>query len=320
VFASSSPRGIRHYLKDFSVFHVNGEQRSSDREELLNAFRDAPKGLITNARCLTEGIDAPAVDMVAFIDPRQSKIDIVQATGRAMRKSDRTNKTVGYIVVPLFIDSESEDDIEKEFQGGKFEEIVAVLNALQEQDDDLADIIRTLREERGRGEVFNPRALGEKIEVLGEFVALELITNSIDIRIVDRLGSNWDEMYGRLVLFQTKTGHCRVPKGYVTDNGYRLAVWVHRQRGDKEAMNPVRRQRLEALPGWSWDPLSDQWEEGFSYLKQFSERQGHCRVPKSYVTDDGYWLGQWIGTQRKNKEAMNTVRRQRLESLPGWSW
>jgi predicted helicase len=226
VFASSSPRGICRYLRDFSVFHVNGEQRSSDREDLLHAFRDAPKGLITNARCLTEGIDVPAVDMVAFIDPRQSKIDIVQATGRAMRKSDRTNKTIGYIVVPLFIDSESEGDIESEIQGSKFEEIVAVLNALQEQDDDLADIIRNLRVDRGRGEVFNPLVLEDKIEVVGEFVALERITTSIDIRIVDRLGSNWDEMYGRLVLFQTKTGHCRVRHSYKTDDDYRLGGWV----------------------------------------------------------------------------------------------
>ena len=113
--------------------------------------------------------------MVAFIDPRQSKIDIVQATGRAMRKSDRTNKTLGYVVVPIFIDSESEDDIDGRNQGSGFEEIVAVLNALQEQDDDLVDIIRTLREDRGRGEVFNPRALREKIEFIGKFVSLEKI-------------------------------------------------------------------------------------------------------------------------------------------------
>lgn len=66
------------------------------------AFAEAPKSLITNARCLTEGVDIPTVDMVAFIDPRQSRVDIVQAVGRAMRKPRRvTTKTVGYVLVPL---------------------------------------------------------------------------------------------------------------------------------------------------------------------------------------------------------------------------
>jgi hypothetical protein len=146
-----------------------------------------------------------------------------------------------------------------------------------------------------------------------------VITNAIDIKIVDRLGSNWDEMYGRLVLFQKRTGHCRVPRSHKTDD-YRLGEWVKSQRGNKEKLNPGRLQRLEALPGWSWDPFSDAWEEGFSHLKQFSDREGHCRVSFSYKTDDDYRLGGWVKKQRANKEELNHGRPQRLEALPGWSW
>jgi predicted helicase len=112
-FAKNEPRGIAHYLDGYDVRHVNGKQSSSVRSDVMSGFSSAPQGLITNARCLTEGVDIPAIDMVAFIDPRQSKVDIVQAVGRAMRKPRGvTTKTVGYVSVPLFagVDGESLDD------------------------------------------------------------------------------------------------------------------------------------------------------------------------------------------------------------------
>jgi len=55
-FSSDGTRGIRQFLPEFSVFHVNGEQKSSERKQIIRWFRDASDALITNARCLTEGI------------------------------------------------------------------------------------------------------------------------------------------------------------------------------------------------------------------------------------------------------------------------
>ena len=82
---------------------------SGERDRRLNELRAIGPGerrLLSNARCLAEGVDVPTLDGVAFIDPRRSQIDIVQAVGRAIRKAPA--KTIGTIVIPVFID-ESED-------------------------------------------------------------------------------------------------------------------------------------------------------------------------------------------------------------------
>lgn len=68
-------------LTDVETFHVNGKQTTNERSVTLNAFASAHKSIVTNARCLTEGVDVLAIDAVYFCDPKNSKIDIVQAAG-----------------------------------------------------------------------------------------------------------------------------------------------------------------------------------------------------------------------------------------------
>jgi len=136
----------------------------------------------------------------------------------------------------------------------------------------------------------------------------------------DVFSDQWEEGFSHLKQFSEREGHCRVPRAYKIDKNYRLDSWVTNQRTSKDRLDPVRRHRLEALPDWSWDVFSDQWEEGFSHLKQFSERKGHCRVPQAYKTNDGHRLGGWVSKQRANKDKIGSDRRQRLESLPGWIW
>jgi hypothetical protein len=132
--------------------------------------------------------------------------------------------------------------------------------------------------------------------------------------------TQWEEGFSRLKHFSEQWGHCVVTRDCKTEDGYRLGTWVNRQRIDKNSMQPDRRRRLEALVGWSWEPQSDLWEMGFSKVKHFSDREGHCRIPNSYVTDEGYRLGRWVAVQRTNKKRLDFQRQERLEALPGWTW
>lgn len=85
--------------------HVDGSMSAGTRQEKLDwiaAGKDPDEcRVLTNARCLTEGIDLPSLDAVVFLQPRNSQIDIVQAVGRVMRKAP--GKKYGYVIVPVVV-------------------------------------------------------------------------------------------------------------------------------------------------------------------------------------------------------------------------
>src|SRR5262249_8834300 len=265
---------------EFSVFHVNGEQKSSERKQIIRSFRDAARALVSNARCLTEGIDVPAVEMVAFIDPRYSRVDIAQATGRAMRKPRGSTKEVGYVVIPLFLDRKSGETLPEALERSEFDGVADVLNAMQEQDEGLVQMIRELQEAKGHEEIFDPRRLLEKIDILGPSIDLWTLQSNICVEIVKAVGESWDEMFGRLLLFRDTHEHCRVP---VTYKDKKLTKWVQHQRtfARKGILSTARKQRLDDI-GFEWDPRETDWAEGFRYLTIYKKREGHCRVPATH--------------------------------------
>jgi hypothetical protein len=319
-FASDRSSGIQQHLKGFEVLHVNGGQSAADRESLLTEFKRSDRGLIANARCLTEGVDVPAVDMVAFIDPRRSKVDIAQATGRAMRQSKATGKSTGYIVVPLFLEQKKGESEEKALKRSGFEDVAMVIAAMLEQDEDLVDVIRELRQEKGEGKPFAPRRLAEKLEVIGPSIALQELRKAVSVAVVERLGRSWDEMYGRLVS-HVNSNEYRIPiHEFVSADGVRLGDWVANQRNSRESLSDDRRRRLEAIKGWSWKPHEQAWEIAFEALLGFVRSNSHARVPPDFVASNGVRLGSWVKRQRTQQSEMSEDRRQRLESISGWSW
>ena len=89
-------------LPGVSARHVDGTFNATARAEALAFLEEAPPGeirILTNARCLTEGVDVPALDGILFMHPRKSQIEVVQAVGRVMRRAP--GKRLGYVILPV---------------------------------------------------------------------------------------------------------------------------------------------------------------------------------------------------------------------------
>ncbi len=128
------------------TFHVRGDMPTSDRALEMLAFEE-DKGLMTNARCLTEGVDLPAIDCVCFTDPKRSKVDIVQAAGRALRLSK--GKKFGYILIPIFIPDGVDFNEAAEQQG--FDDVSITVRALATTDKRIVEYLRAVSEGKKPG-------------------------------------------------------------------------------------------------------------------------------------------------------------------------
>ena len=300
--------------------YVSGDMSSGERNTKLNRLRhleDDERGILSNARCLSEGVDVPSLDGVAFIDPRTSQVDIVQAVGRAIRKSK--GKTHGTIVIPVFID-DGEDEQEA-LESSRFKPIWDVVNALRSHDDDLAQELDQLRTSLGRSGVIGRGGLQKIVFDLPKCCSRSFV-DGLRTRLVEQTTSSWMFWYGLLQEYVKKTGSARVPQGFKTKDGFGLGIWVSTQRKAKDSLSAERRSLLESsCKDWTWDLFADQWYERFEYLQEYAKKNGSARVPATFKTkDDGFRLGQWVSTQRKAKDSLSDERRSLLESLNGWSW
>ena len=120
------------------IEHVDGTYRAKQRGVLLDWLKadggDNTCRILTNARCLSEGVDVPALDAIMFLHPRKSQIDVVQSVGRVMRKAE--GKKMGYVILPVGVPAgvppeQALNDNEK------YRVVWQILNALRAHDDRL---------------------------------------------------------------------------------------------------------------------------------------------------------------------------------------
>ena len=88
---------------EFEVLRISGAYNADKRMKIMRKYDEAERAILTNARALSEGVDIPVIDLVAFMSTKQSEVDIMQSAGRAMRLDPNNPKKVAYVLLPVFI-------------------------------------------------------------------------------------------------------------------------------------------------------------------------------------------------------------------------
>ena len=164
-------------------FHVSGQTPTGTRARIISEFAGTERGLITNARCLTEGVDVPDIDCVLFADPRKSAVDIVQAVGRALRPAP--GKKMGYVIVPILHDEGAKpEDI---FDTIEFKEVLTTLRALAANDDRIIEYFRAISQGKRRAGSRGGSVEFEMDERLAKRIDLEQFARDIELKCWNRL-------------------------------------------------------------------------------------------------------------------------------------
>lgn len=283
---------------------VSGKQSTTYRKRVLDEFKISPIGVVSNARCLTEGVDVPTIDLIYFCDPKSSKIDIVQASGRALRKDKSGRKELGFIVVPIF--HHISEDIEKEIkQKPIFKYLIQVVRSLCDQDERLEAEINQIAFNKGLKS--SSRISIDYEDDSENIIRLEgledRLKNSLFDEIIKKTRSFWEQMYLELQEFKEKYGHINVSKR----NSPQLGNWIYEQRRQNRAqrIDPIKKKKLDEL-GFDWGnekfreegDYDEVWWKNYEKLLKYLEENGDTAVPARYKDKA---LGTWVVGQRAKK-------------------
>jgi predicted helicase len=154
IYLNSLSEERREKMVSLSSKHIDGTMSAPERDELLGwlqatATDSSECRVLTNVRCLSEGVDVPTLDAVLFLSARNSTVDVVQSVGRVMRKAP--GKKYGYIIIPIVVPSDIDparalDDNER------YKVVWSVLNALRAHDDRFNATVNKIELNRKRPE------------------------------------------------------------------------------------------------------------------------------------------------------------------------
>lgn len=207
-------REFNEHITEDNLFidNINCQLDSGSRAQILNKFKNTEYSVISNAKCLTEGVDVPIIDSVYFIDRKKSLVDIVQACGRALRTQNGVDKTA-YFIIPILIPESSV--AEEILNSEEFEIVYNIIQALRSQDNRLEDWINRLNNEYVRTGRIGSDCTDDDVPIIIQIEGIDIKQFSDELYVqIATVNANPDNIR-RPTTFgagERKTGHARIFK------------------------------------------------------------------------------------------------------------
>lgn len=276
--ARAFEKGANIIDKELNTYYVDGTQSGTERLNILDDFVSNSPSLVSNAQCLSEGVNVPSIDAVLFVDPKQSRTAITQAIGRALRRGKK-NKGKSYIIVPTIVDTKNPENNEK-----KYENILMVLTAMAYNDGRIIDYFSAIQNGRKPPNQF--------LEVNSEYISEELDLEDFQMELNVKAWNRLKRLSWRPF---------KEARAYVRELGVTEPQW-HELKKNNKAPADIPHNPFQVYPEYiSWYDFSgrtspeDTLEEFISEYRNYLENNANNPFPKqSFVTEDGYVLGRRV--------------------------
>lgn len=255
--------------KGFLVAHVDGSTPGSERDRLMAAL-GAGRTVLTNCKAFVEGVDAPGLQGVLFVDPRKSVVDVVQAVGRLSRPDPLDPDKRGSIIAPIVTESVEPKALQKAAASAGFSTLIQVAEALRANDDALEEDILERSRAMGRGDAVV--SVLRNLEVLVDDdagVDIEALAQAITVATMQELRDTFAEQVGRLERFIDENGHMPT-----TDTDAKLHAWVQgvRKKHAERRLEAVHAALLDSVEGWTWIGERTKPETVAAHITAFRDR------------------------------------------------
>jgi len=287
--ANAFRKGAKEIDKELNTYYVNGKQSGTERENILQDFTNNTPSLVTNAQCLSEGVNVPSIDAVMFVDPKQTRVGITQAIGRALRKGSK-NKGDSFVIIPIVIDKDDPENIDEAYQ-----QILMVLRAMSEHDGRIVEYFRLIRDGKKPPRNF--------VEINSEYSAQEFNLEDFNKKLHHKA---WDRVakIGRRPFEHAK--EYLHPLCISSVSQYRKMHKNNEIPADIPA-NPHRSYRKEwtdwfdYLGNTSFDEILNIFI--IEYRKYLADNPNNIFPSSQYVTSSNFKLGEYISSMKAKKNA-----------------